>query len=55
MDAVAIAWSATLDRVRPQCRRLRPLVPYLIALALPGSFVWLPLLALWQQRQRTRV
>jgi len=55
VDAVAIAWSAALDRVQPQWRRLRPIAPYLIALALPGSFVWLPLLALWQQRQRTRV
>jgi len=53
--AIAIAWSAALDRLRPQGRRLRPLAPYLIALALPGSFVWLTLLALWQQRQRTRV
>ena len=55
MAAIAIAWSAALDRLRPQWRRLRPLAPYLIALALPGSFVWLTLLALWQQRQRTRV
>jgi hypothetical protein len=53
--AIAIAWSTALDRLRPQWRRLRPLAPYLIALALPGSFVWLPLLAVWQQRQRTRV
>jgi hypothetical protein len=57
MDAVALAWSAAVDRVRPQWRRVRPYAPYLIALALPGSFVWLPLLALWkqwQQRQRAR-
>jgi hypothetical protein len=52
VDAVAIAWTTTLDRLRPQWRRLRPLAPYLIALALPGSFVWLPLLALWKQWQR---
>ena len=55
MAAIAIAWSAALDRLRLEWRRLRPIAPYLIALALPGSFVWLPLLALWQQRQRTRV
>lgn len=54
MEAVALAWTATVHRLRPQWRRVRPLAPYLIALALPGSFIWLPLLAWWQRRQRAR-
>lgn len=54
VEAVALAWTATVGRLRPQWRRVRPLAPYLIALALPGSFIWLPLLAWWQRRQRAR-
>lgn len=54
MDAVALAWSTTFGRLRPEWGPLRRLAPYLIALALPGSIVWLPLLALWQRRQHSR-
>lgn len=54
MEAVALAWTTTVDRLRPQWQRVRPLAPYLIALALPGSFIWLPLLAWWQYRRRSR-
>ena len=35
-------------------RRLSSLSPYLVVLALPGSFVLLPALAWWLDRRRTR-
>ncbi len=48
-------WSAE-DRaeLRGHLRRLSHLSPYLIVLALPGSFVLLPALAWWLDRRRTR-
>ena len=36
-------------------RRLSNLSPYLIVLALPGSFVLLPALAWWLDRRRNRI
>lgn len=35
-------------------RRLSDLSPYLVVLALPGSFILLPALAWWLDRRRTR-
>ena len=48
-------WSID-DRVelRLHLRRLSDLSPYLVVLAMPGSFVLLPALAWWLDRRRTR-
>ena len=48
-------WSAE-DRtqLRIHLRRLSDLSPYLIVLALPGSFLMLPMLAWWLDRRRMR-
>ena len=48
-------WS-TEDRaqLRVHLRRLSHLSPYLVVLALPGSFLLLPLLAWWLDRRRMR-
>jgi hypothetical protein len=48
-------WSSE-DRaeLRLHLRRLSNLSPYLVVLALPGSFVLLPALAWWLDRRRTR-
>lgn len=48
-------WSAE-DRaeLRVHLRRLSNLSPYLVVLALPGSFVLLPALAWWLDRRRNR-
>jgi hypothetical protein len=48
-------WSAE-DRaeLRTHLRRLSNLSPYLVVLALPGSFVLLPALAWWLDRRRNR-
>ena len=48
-------WSGE-DRaeLRGHLRRLSNLSPYLVVLALPGSFVLLPALAWWLDRRRTR-
>ena len=40
--------------LRAHLRRLSNLSPYLVVLALPGSFVMLPALAWWLDRRRTR-
>lgn len=49
-------WSVE-DRaeLRLHLRRLSNLSPYLVVLALPGSFVMLPALAWWLDRRRNRV
>lgn len=46
----------TEDRaeLRSHLRRLSNLSPYLIVLAMPGSFVMLPALAWWLDRRRNR-
>lgn len=46
----------TEDRMelRVHLRRLSNLSPYLVVLALPGSFIMLPALAWWLDRRRTR-
>jgi hypothetical protein len=41
--------------LRDHLRRLSNLSPYLVALALPGSFLMLPALAWWLDRRRMRV
>lgn len=48
-------WTAA-DRaeLRVHLRRLSNLSPYLVVLALPGSFIMLPALAWWLDRRRTR-
>ncbi|MGH8638475.1 MAG: hypothetical protein ACREUX_18390 [Burkholderiales bacterium] len=48
-------WSAE-DRaeLRVHLRRLSNLSPYLIVVALPGSFILLPALAWWLDRRRMR-
>lgn len=48
-------WTAE-DRMelRVHLRRLSSLSPYLVVLALPGSFIMLPALAWWLDRRRTR-
>ncbi len=48
-------WTAE-DRaeLRVHLRRLSNLSPYLVVLALPGSFVLLPALAWWLDRRRLR-
>ncbi len=40
--------------LRAHLRRLSNLSPYLVVLAMPGSFVLLPALAWWLDRRRTR-
>ena len=40
--------------LRVHLRRLSNLSPYLVVLALPGSFIMLPALAWWLDRRRTR-
>ncbi|MCC6531006.1 MAG: hypothetical protein IT531_00520 [Burkholderiales bacterium] len=40
--------------LRVHLRRLSSLSPYLVVLALPGSFIMLPALAWWLDRRRTR-
>jgi hypothetical protein len=40
--------------LRTHLRRLSNLSPYLVVLALPGSFVLLPALAWWLDRRRTQ-
>jgi len=40
--------------LRAHLRRLSDISPYLIVLALPGSFLMLPLLAWWLDRRRNR-
>ena len=48
-------WTAE-DRaeLRVHLRRLSDLSPYLVVLALPGSFIMLPALAWWLDRRRNR-
>lgn len=48
-------WTAE-DRaeLREHLRRLSNLSPYLVVLAMPGSFVMLPALAWWLDRRRNR-
>ena len=41
--------------LRTHLRRLSNISPYLVVLALPGSFVLLPALAWWLDRRRNRV
>ena len=41
------------DELQEQLRALRSLSPYLLVLALPGSFLMLPVLAWWLDRRRT--
>lgn len=46
-------WSmAERDELQEQLRALRDLSPYLVILALPGSFLMLPVLAWWLDRRR---
>lgn len=40
--------------LRAHLRRLSALSPYLVVLALPGSFIMLPALAWWLDRRRNR-
>ncbi len=40
--------------LRVHLRRISALSPYLLVLALPGSFLMLPALAWWLDRRRTR-
>lgn len=42
----------TYTRRQIALRRVAEALPYLVMLALPGSIVWLPLYAWWQNRQR---
>lgn len=42
-----------LAELRSHLRRLSTLSPYLVVLALPGSFITLPALAWWLDRRRT--
>jgi hypothetical protein len=42
------------EELRIQLRRLSGISPYLIVLALPGSFLMLPALAWWLDRRRNR-
>ncbi|MEO7726082.1 MAG: hypothetical protein ABIS45_02410 [Burkholderiales bacterium] len=42
------------DELRVHLRRLSSISPYLIVLALPGSFLMLPALAWWLDRRRNR-
>ncbi len=42
------------DEIRGHLRRLSNLSPYLVVLALPGSFMMLPALAWWLDRRRNR-
>jgi hypothetical protein len=44
--------SEDLAELRAHLRRLSNLSPYLVVLALPGSFVMLPALAWWLDRRR---
>lgn len=44
---------AERDELQEQLRALRDLSPYLLVLALPGSFMMLPVLAWWLDRRRT--
>jgi len=43
---------AERDELQEQLRALMHLSPYLIVLALPGSFLMLPVLAWWLDRRR---
>jgi len=43
---------AERDELQEQLRALRSLSPYLLVLALPGSFLLLPMLAWWLDRRR---
>lgn len=46
-------WSrAERAELQEQLRALRRLSPYLLVLALPGSFLMLPMLAWWLDRRR---
>ncbi len=40
--------------LRTHLRRMRNISPYLVVLALPGSFLMLPALAWWLDRRRNR-
>lgn len=42
------------EELRAHLRRLSNLSPYLVVLAMPGSFVMLPALAWWLDRRRAR-
>jgi hypothetical protein len=42
------------NEIKAHLRRLSNISPYLIALALPGSFLMLPALAWWLDRRRNR-
>jgi Ser/Thr protein kinase RdoA (MazF antagonist) len=42
------------EELRMHLRRLSSISPYLIVLALPGSFLMLPALAWWLDRRRNR-
>jgi len=44
--------NAERDELQEQLRALRSLSPYLLVLALPGSFLMLPMLAWWLDRRR---
>ena len=46
-------WWSVEDRAKFK-RRLRRLSPYLLVLLLPGSFILLPLYALWREWLRRR-
>lgn len=43
-----------LPRRQLALRRFAEALPYLVMLALPGSILWLPLYAWWQNRRRHR-
>ena len=48
-------WTAEdKTELRVHLRRLSNISPYLIVLALPGSFILLPVLAWWLDRRRNR-
>jgi hypothetical protein len=42
------------EELRVHLRRLSSISPYLLVLALPGSFLLLPALAWWLDRRRNR-
>jgi hypothetical protein len=45
----------TCRRRQAAVRRFAGALPYLVMLALPGSILWLPLYAWWQERRRQQV
>jgi hypothetical protein len=55
--ACANGAQSTSDRaaLREHLRRMSSLSPYLLIAVLPGSFLALPLVAMWRDRRRNRI